>query len=130
LDRDTESAGQARLDTGSAPTPAEIEWRLRRAYATLCAVEHPDFALWPNTSCPGTKKSRLKQKPGGDIISLGVLEPRRALSMLLVDELRLIVYPLIAGHGSAFADMERRRGSNYGRFSTFQTGVSLIYGIG
>jgi hypothetical protein len=49
-----------------------------------------------------------------------------------VDELRLIVYPLIAGGGrSLFAESERRRGLALRKVEQLSDGrVSLIYGIG
>jgi riboflavin biosynthesis pyrimidine reductase len=50
----------------------------------------------------------------------------------LVDELRLIVYPLIAGEGKAlFATIERRRGLELRKVEQLQGGrVSLIYEVG
>ena len=50
----------------------------------------------------------------------------------LVDELRLIVYPLIAGEGKAlFATTERRHGLEMRKVHQLQGGrVSLIYGTG
>ena len=50
----------------------------------------------------------------------------------LVDELRLIIYPLIAGEGKAlFATAERRRGLELRKVQQLPDGrVSLIYGIG
>ena len=50
----------------------------------------------------------------------------------LVDELRLIVYPLIAGEGKAlFAATFRRRELELRKVQQLQGGrVSLIYGIG
>ena len=54
----------------------------------------------------------LKKQPGKDIYLIG--GARTAASLIdagLVDELRLLVYPLIAGAGKAlFARMDRRRG--------------------
>ena len=50
----------------------------------------------------------------------------------LVDELRLIVYPLISGEGKAlFATTERRRGLELRKVQQLPDGrVSMIYGIG
>jgi dihydrofolate reductase len=49
-----------------------------------------------------------------------------------VDELRLIVYPMIAGEGkSLFATTGRRRGLELRKVQQLQDGrVSLIYGTG
>ena len=60
---------------------------------------------------------------------------RTAASLIdagLVDELRLIVYPLIAGDGkSLFATMERRRGLELRKVQELPGGrVNLTFGIG
>ena len=87
------------------PTPGEIEWaRFRSADPALCALEHPDFGtLAKDEFRPGTHEvAALKQKPGKDIYLIG--GARTTASLIdagLVDELRLIVYPLIAGEGKA-----------------------------
>jgi dihydrofolate reductase len=50
----------------------------------------------------------------------------------LVDELRLIVYPLVAGEGKAlFAKTEHRHGLELRKVQSLQDGrLCLIYGIG
>jgi riboflavin biosynthesis pyrimidine reductase len=50
----------------------------------------------------------------------------------VVDELRLIVYPLIAGEGKApLATTQRRRGLELRKVGQLADGhVSLIYGLG
>lgn len=92
-------------------------------------------ALWPKTSfVRGLEEiAALKQQPGKDIYLVG--GARTTASLIdagLVDELRLIVYPLIAGEGRAlFATTERRRGLELRKVQQLQDGrVSLIYGIG
>ena len=75
----------------------------------------------------------LKRQHGKDIYLVG--GARTAASLIeagLVDELRLIVYSLIAGEGKAlFATTERRRGLELRNVQQFPDGrVSLIYGIG
>jgi dihydrofolate reductase len=92
-------------------------------------------ALWPKTSfVRGLEQiAALKQQPGKDIYLVG--GARTTASLIdagLVDELRLIVYPLIAGEGKAlFATTERRRGLELWKVQQLQDGcVSLIYGIG
>jgi dihydrofolate reductase len=101
--------------TGNAPTPAEIEW-------ARFAAQTPHYVLsstltsasWPKTSfLRGLEElAALKQQPGKDIYLVG--GARTTASLIdagLVDELRLIVYPLIAGEGKAlFAKTEGRRG--------------------
>jgi dihydrofolate reductase len=75
----------------------------------------------------------LKQQPGKDIYLMG--GARITASLIdagLVDELRLIVYPLIAGEGKAlFETTERRRGLELRKVQQLKDGrVGLIYGIG
>jgi dihydrofolate reductase len=121
--------------TGNAPTPAEIEW-------ARFAAETPHYvlsgtltsALWPKTSFVRglDEVASLKQQPGKDIYIVG--GARTTASLIdagLVDELRLIVYPLIAGEGKAlFATTDRRRGLELRKVQQLQDGcVSLIYGI-
>jgi dihydrofolate reductase len=121
---------------GSAPTSAEIEW-------ARFAAQTPHYVLsstvtsarWPKTSfVSGTEEiAALKQQRGKDIYLVG--GARTTASLIdagLVDELRLIVYPLIAGEGKAlFATTERRRRLELRTIQQLQRGrVSLIYEIG
>ena len=120
--------------TGQLPTPAEIEW-------ARFAAETPHFvlsstlnsAVWPNTSFLDGFEDvvALKQRPGKDIYLIG--GARTTASLLdagLVDELRLIMYPLIAGEGKAlFATTEHRRELEPRKFEQLPDGrVSLTYG--
>ena len=122
--------------TGKEPTPEEVE------YANF-ATQTPHYvlsstltsSLWPRTSfVRGLEEiAALKQQPGKDIYLVG--GARITASLIdagLVDELRLIVYPLIAGEAKAlFATTERRRGLELRKVQQFEGGrVSLIYGIG
>ena len=100
--------------TGNPPTPAELE------YARFVATT-PHYVLsstLTSAGWPGTRFLRsladvaaLKQQPGKGIYLVG--GARTTASLLdagLVDELRLITYPLVAGEGTAlFATAERRR---------------------
>jgi len=121
--------------TGSAPTSAEVEWARFAARTPHYVLSRTlTSAQWPNTSfVRGLDEiAALKQQPGKDIYLIG--GARTTTSLIdagLVDELRLIVYPLIAGEGKAlFATTERRRGLGLQKVQQLPDGcVSLIYGI-
>lgn len=121
--------------TGSAPTPAEIEWARFAAQTPHYVLSSTlTSALWPKTRIMRRLEEivALKQQPGKDIYLMG--GARITASFIdagLVDELRLIVYPLIAGEGKTlFAMMERRR-LELRKVQQLSDGrVSLIYGIG
>jgi dihydrofolate reductase len=90
---------------------------------------------WPNTSIVQELETlaALKRRPGKDIYLVG--GARTAASLMdagLVDELRLLVYPLAAGSGKAlFATTERRRGLELREVQKLPKGrVSLIYNVG
>lgn len=122
--------------TGTAPTPAEIEW-VRFAARTPHYVLSSTLtsAQWPGTSILRglVEVAALKRQPGKGIYLIG--GARTTASLIdagLVDELRLIVYPLIAGEGLAlFAAPERRRGLELQNVQHLSGGrLSLIYGVG
>ena len=113
--------------TGKAPTPEEIEWARFAAQTPHYVLSSTlTSALWPRTSfVRGLEEiAALKRQRGKDIYLVG--GARTTASLIdagLVDELRLIVYPLVVGEGKAlFATAERRRGSNYGRLGSFKAG--------
>jgi dihydrofolate reductase len=121
--------------TGAPPTPAEIVW-------AHFAAETPHYvlsttqtsALWPNTRfVRGSEDiAALKRQPGKDIYLIGGARTTAGLiDSGLVDELRLIVHPLIAGAGKPlFAASERRRGLELRKVRQLENGrVSLIYEI-
>jgi dihydrofolate reductase len=122
--------------TGSAPTPAEVEWARFAAQTPHYVLSNTlTSAHWPKTrfvrELDGV--SDLKQQPGKDIYLMG--GARITASLIdagLVDEMRLIVYPLIAGEGKAlFATAELRRGLELRKVQQLQGGrLSLVYGIG
>jgi len=75
----------------------------------------------------------LKQQPGKDVYLIGGARTTAAcIDAGLVDELRLIVYPLIAGGGVAlFATTERRRELELRGVEQLSDGrLSLVYGVG
>jgi dihydrofolate reductase len=122
--------------TGNPPTPAELEWAdFIKKTPHYVLSKTLTSAQWPNTRfVRGLDEiAALKQQPGKDIYLIG--GARTAASLIdagLVDELRLIVYPLIAGEGKAlFATTESRRGLELRKVQQLQDGrISLIYGIG
>jgi|SRR5882757_7028904 len=122
--------------TGRPPTPAQIDWARFTAQTSHYVLSSTlTSALWPKTSfVRGIDEiAALKQQPGKDIYLVG--GARTTASLIdggLVDELQLIVYPLIAGDGKAlFATTERRRGLELRAVQQLQGGrVSLIYGSG
>jgi dihydrofolate reductase len=118
------------------PTPGEIEW-------ARFAARTPHYVLsntltsthWPKTRFVRglDEVAALKRQPGKDIYLIG--GTRTTTSLIdagLVDELRLIVYPLIAGEGKTlFAMASRRRGLELRQVRQLPGGrVDLIYGIG
>ncbi len=121
--------------TGRVPTSGEVEYARFAAQTPHYVLSSTlTSALWPRTSfIRGLEEiAALKQHPGKDIYLVGGARTMASLiDAGLVDELRLIVYPLIAGEGKAlFATTERRRGLELQNVQQLQGGrVSLIYGI-
>ena len=120
--------------TGNPPTPAEIDWAGFAAQTPHYVLSSTlTSALWPNTKFVRRldEIADLKQQTGKDIYVVG--GARTTASLIdagLVDELRLIVYPLIAGKGKAlFATIERRRSLELRKVQQLPGGrISLIYG--
>src|SRR3989441_7526511 len=73
--------------------------------------------------------SKLKQQPGGDIVIHG--SPGLIRSLLLhdlIDEYRLLVYPLVLGRGKRLFDEGSQPSLNLVEATTFSTGVvKLVY---
>jgi dihydrofolate reductase len=121
--------------TGNPPTPAEREWARFAARTPHYVLSRTlTSAHWSNTKFVRglDEVAALKKGPGKDIYLVG--GGRTTASLIdagLVEELRLIVYPLIAGEGTAlFATTGRRRGLELRKVEQRPDGlVSLIYGI-
>lgn len=119
--------------TGNPPSAAEIEW-------SKFAEKTPHYVLsstvttanWPQTRFLRTLDdiAALKQQKGKAIYLMGGAQLTTSLiDAGLVDEIRLLVYPLVAGHGRAlFAGMERRHRFELRKAETLPDGrLSLIY---
>lgn len=121
--------------TGKPPTPDELEYARFAAQTPHYVLSSTlSSALWPKTSFVRTLDdvAALKRQPGKDIYLIG--GARITASLIdagLVDELRLIVYPLVAGEGKAlFATTQRRRGLELRKVEQLRGGrVSLVYTI-
>jgi len=111
--------------TGKLPTRGEVEW-------ARFAAQTPHYVL-SSTLRRIEDIAALKQQSGKNIYLVG--GARTTASLIdagLVDELRLIVYPLIAGSGKAlFAEMASRHRLELQKVQQLQDGrVHLIYRIG
>jgi dihydrofolate reductase len=122
--------------SGAVPTPGEVEWArfaARTPHYVLSSTM--TSAAWPQTSfVRGVEEiAELKSQAGKDIYLVG--GARTTVSLIdagLVDELRLIVYPLIAGEGRPlFGTTIPRRGLDLRKVEQLPDGrLSLIYGTG
>ena len=123
-------------DGGPTPTPSEVDWARFAAYTPHYVLSRSlTSAGWPQTSFVRglDEVAALKQQPGKDIYLIGGARTTAAcIDAGLVDELRLIVYPLIAGGGVAlFATAERRRELELRAVEQLSDGrLSLVYGVG
>ena len=116
------------------PTPAEVEWARFAAITPHYVLSRTlTSAKWPQTSfLRGLDElESLKQRAGKDIYLMGGAEITRAcLKAGLVDELRFIVHPLIAGTGTALFTARERHGLELRSVEALSDGrVSLAYGI-
>jgi dihydrofolate reductase len=122
--------------TGKLPTPDEIKW-------ARFIPQTPHYVLsnslnstnWPNTRFLRSLDdvASLKEQSGKDIYLIGGARTVASLTDAgLVDELRLIVHPLIAGGGKAlFATAGRRRKLELKSMRELDGGrLNLVYGIG
>ncbi|MFT4120483.1 dihydrofolate reductase family protein [Bradyrhizobium sp.] len=122
--------------TGTAPTAAEVAWA-RFAAGTPHYVLSTTLAAaaWPNTRIVRKRDdiAALKRQSGKNIYLMGGAQTAADfIDAGLVDEIRLIVYPLIAGPGKAlFALTGQRRGLELRKVQQLPAGkVALTYQIG
>lgn len=89
--------------TGRLPTPAEVEWARFAANTPHYVLSSTlKTAAWPNTRFlrSADDVAALKSEPGKDIFCIGGgLTTAGLMAAGLVDELRLLIYPAIAGEG-------------------------------
>jgi dihydrofolate reductase len=121
--------------TGTLPTPAELDWA---SFAKR--IPHYVFSntvtstAWPNTKFIQSFDDivALKNQPGKGIYLVG--GARTTASLIdagLVDELQMIVYPLIVGEGkSLFASTRRQHDLDLKNVQQLSEGrVNLVYQI-
>jgi dihydrofolate reductase len=122
--------------SGVVPTPAEVEWADFAARTPHYVVSGTlTEAAWPNTRIlPGLDEvGELKREQGKDIYLMGGgAITAAAIDAGLVDEARLIVYPVIAGGENAlFKPSAIRRGLELQKVEQLADGrLSLVYWIG
>lgn len=122
--------------TGKLATPAEIQWaRIAEQTPHYVLSNSLTSASWPSTRFVRQVDdiASLKQQPGKDIYLMGGAQITATLiDAGLVDEIRLILCPLIAGEGkSLFEAITQRRGLELRNVVQLQGGrTCLTYGIG
>jgi dihydrofolate reductase len=116
------------------PSPAEIDWG-------RFAAKTPHYVLsgtltsakWPNTKfLRGLDDlNALKQQPGKDLYLVGgASTTARLIDAGAVDEVRLVVYPLIAGEGKALFEGLQRRALALQQVQPREAGrLMLVYAI-
>lgn len=100
--------------TGELPTENEVKWaKLIPNMPHYVLTSTLKSALWPNTRFLRStdEVAQLKREPGKDIYLVGGAQVTSTLiNAGLVDEIRLIVHPLLAGGGKRLFDgVEGRR---------------------
>jgi dihydrofolate reductase len=120
--------------TGKLPTPAEVEWARFAGQAPHYVLSNTlSSAAWSHTSfVRGLEEiADLKRQSGKDIYLIG--GARTTTSLIdsgLVDELRLIVYPLISGGGKALFTSAERRGLELREVRQLSGGrLSVSFGV-
>lgn len=127
--------GKSHWITGKTPTEGELEWaRVGAKLPHYVLSSRPASAQWPNTRFLRTldEVAALKKQPGGNLYLVGGgRTTARLIDAGLVDELRLIVYPVIAGKGKElFAGAERRQPLELRTVKPLDGGkVFLTYGL-
>jgi dihydrofolate reductase len=122
--------------TGTMPTSAEVEWARFAAQTPHYVLSNTlESVQWSNTTFLRSldELADLKKQPGKDIYLMGGARiTNSALEAGLLDELRIIVFPLIAGPGKAlFETAENRHQLDLRKVEQLPDGrVSMTYEIG
>jgi dihydrofolate reductase len=122
--------------SGTVPTAAEVEWaRFARRTPHYVVSGTVTSAAWPHTRLLRSLDDvgKLKLEPGKDIYLMGGgTIAAAAIDAGLVDEVRLLVYPLIAGEGRAlFTSSATRCGLELRKAGQLPDGrLALVYGVG
>ena len=121
--------------SGHLPTAAEIEWSAFAAKTPHYVVSRTlQSVTWPNTRIlPDLDAvAAMKREQGKGIYLMGGSAlVGAAIDAGLVDELRLIVYPLIVGEGKALFSSSARHAMELRKVEQLRDGLlSLVYGIG
>jgi dihydrofolate reductase len=126
--------GQPNPLSGKMATPGEIAWAgfaARTPHYVLSGSV--TSAVWPRTRFLRSldEIGELKEAPGKDIYLMGGARVTSSIiDAGLLDELRLIVYPLLAGEGSALFSTLGRRGLELRDVEQISDGrVSLAYAV-
>ena len=120
---------------GHVPTAADLEWSAFAAKTPHYVVSSTlKSATWLNTQILADLDAvaALKREQGKDIYLMGGgVIVGAALDAGLVDELRLIVYPLIVGEGKVLFSSSGRHAMELHKVEQLPEGrLSLVYGIG
>ena len=121
--------------SGRVPTAADVEWSAFAAKTPHYVVSSTlKSATWPNTRILTDLDAvaAMKREQGKDIYLIGgPTIVGAAIDAGLVDELRLIVYPLIVGEGKALFSSSARHAMELHKVEQLPDGrLSLVYGIG
>jgi dihydrofolate reductase len=121
--------------SGRVPTAADVEWSGFAAKTPHYVVSSTlKSVTWPNTRILADLDAvaAMKREQGKDIYLIGgAAIVGAAIDAGLVDELRLIVYPLIVGEGKALFSSSARHAMELHKVAQLPDGrLSLVYGIG
>ena len=121
--------------TGKLPTTAEVAWgRFAARTPHYVLSRSMSVANWPLTRFlrDVAELADLKQQSGKDIYLMGGGRVTASLiDAALVDELRLIVYPLFAGEGKTLFTSRQRRGLDLKSVERLPGGkLNLTYAVG